>query len=306
MFKPQHFGLYFTQEHVTLAHQQMDQQPFQAAWHMLEDREQTGIAAAQWYGLRYRFNQNQAEGEQAIKALSDSISAPLNDDAIYLDAVTDTLTLAHAFEMVRDHLAFFPTAQDEWLRAYAARISLLDQLPYQTTYTEQLWQGALNLISGIVLEDETRFQTGVGVYQAAIRESIHPEGYVREAVEGKDGGSLLRHVLSIAALSLMAEASWHVGLDLWNYTYRGVSVITAGAYAVYYYYYPDKWRWDTGVSTDPFLHYGGFLEMLHRHSRLKAMKEMLDDLRPVYDPRTGGLTTLTHGVVSVSKRGLFG
>src|SRR5262249_15193351 len=128
MLKPQHFGLYFTQEHVTLAREQMDHEPFQAAWHMLEDREQTGIAAAQWHGLRYRFNQNDAEGEKGVQTVCDSVNTPPNEDAIYLDTVADTLTLAHAFEMVRNHLAFLPSIQSDWLQAYAARVSLLDQL----------------------------------------------------------------------------------------------------------------------------------------------------------------------------------
>jgi hypothetical protein len=36
------------------------------------------------------------------------------------------------------------------------------------------------------------------------------------------------------------------------------------------------------------------------------LKPLLEDLRPIYDPYGGGLTTLTHGVaLKPQRRGLF-
>ena len=54
-----------------------------------------------------------------------------------------------------------------------------------------------------------------------------------------------------------------------------------------------------------FRRYGGYLEILNRRTGFKDLKPLLEDLRPIYDPRGGGLTTLSHGV-PVKKRGLFG
>ncbi len=56
-----------------------------------------------------------------------------------------------------------------------------------------------------------------------------------------------------------------------------------------------------------FRRYGGYLEMVNRRTGYKDLKPLLEDLRPIYDPHGGGLTTLTHGVaVKPKRRGLFG
>jgi hypothetical protein len=116
---------------------------------------------------------------------------------------------------------------------------------------------------------------------------------------------LLRQVLVVEALTLMAEAAEHVGVDLWGYSFRGVSVMTAFSYIMYYYFFPDKWRWDVNITNEPFREYGGFLELVNYHAYPKDLKPLLDDLRPIYDPPGGGLTTLSHGIVR-KRGGLLG
>jgi hypothetical protein len=105
---------------------------------------------------------------------------------------------------------------------------------------------------------------------------------------------------------LMAEATSHIGIDLWGYSARGVSVVTAASYLLYYYYYPDQWRWDTIAEVEAkylFEENGAFLEILNRRTRPKDLKLLLDELRPIYN-LPGGQTTLTHGLPA--RKGLFG
>jgi hypothetical protein len=55
-----------------------------------------------------------------------------------------------------------------------------------------------------------------------------------------------------------------------------------------------------------FREHAGFLEIIAEHYKppLKAIQMIHDDLRPIFDPFGGGLTTLTHA--PAPRRGLFG
>ncbi|NJO82959.1 MAG: hypothetical protein HC828_09135 [Blastochloris sp.] len=111
------------------------------------------------------------------------------------------------------------------------------------------------------------------------------------------------------ALTLIAEAATHAGVDLWRYQVRGVSLVTAGLYPIYFFYTTIKWKWEP-ISPESvqssFARHGGYLEMLYARTRSKDLKILLDELRPIYDARAGGLTTLSHGVVEKKRRSLFG
>lgn len=309
MFKPPHYGLYFTSDHVGQAQRARDMEPFQSAFLYLRDREQQGAQTAQWHGLRYQFEADEHAGELAIAALERYLFEPLTEDIPYLDAVAQTMMLAQAFEMTRQHPAWRDGAQFEWLNAFQERVNVLSTSPYKDTQVENLWMAALVLVSGILLEREDVFQVGVDVFKRTVDHDISPRGHIPKAVEGKDGGSLYRQMLSVSALVLMAEAATHCGVNLWEYQNRGVSVTTAAVYPIYYFYTPDQWKWDEGITQDEsqllFRRYGGFLEILNRAIGFKDLKPLLEDLRPIYDPHGGGLTTLTHGI-PVKRRGLFG
>ena len=73
----QHFGLYFTPEHVQNAHKNSEREPFPAAWAYLRESDiQPGtLAAVQWNGLRYRFDDDQKAGEQAVIDLQNKAHA---------------------------------------------------------------------------------------------------------------------------------------------------------------------------------------------------------------------------------------
>lgn len=304
-----HFGLYFTAEHIQLAQRERDQEPFLSAWLYLRDREQNGAAEAQWNGLRYRFSDDLEAGEAAILALERLTVDDHSTTNTYLEAVFETLVLAQTYEMVREHPSWIAEERQRWLEFLSARLSTLDSSPEKDTHAEALWMALLNFAAGIVLESDPLLQNGIQVFKQTVAEDIRPQGFIPKAVEGGDGGSLYRQILSASALVLMAEAASHVGVDLWNYSVRGVSVVTGAMYPIYYFYTPEKWKWDAEISMEEaqnlFRQYGGFLELLYRRTRHKDLKPLLQDLRPVYDPRAGGLTTLTHGVTE-KRRGLFG
>jgi len=296
-----HSGLYFTDHHIQTARKHRDQEPFAAAWALLDASPPADpLAAALWNGFRYRLGENLGAAQDAIIALESGLGL----DGTDFNALENAVILTHTYELVRDRFASTP--ERIWRERFTVHIDQLNN-PLPAGFVEHLWLGLLNLTAGITLEDEARFASGVETFQQTIQNEVRPEGYLPRAVEGGDGGSLARQLLSVGALVLMAEAASHVGLDLWNYASRGISVNTAAAYCIYYYYYPDKWRWDalTADQASPiYRDHGAFLEIVNQRSRPKDLKLLLDDLRPCFNPAGGGLTTLTHALPP--RRGLFG
>jgi hypothetical protein len=304
----QHFGLYFTPLHLQNARKHRDSEPFLSAWTWLhESVAQPGtLSAVQWNGLRYRFESEMGVGEQAVIDLQNGVGLDIDGSLSDFDALSAGITLAQCFELVRDHPAWSPEAQSSWLERFRGLADFLNRQPEGISLVEQVWTGLLNVAAAVVLEDETRLEAGAHIYRLTIDNEIRPEGYLPHAVEGGDGGSLWRQLFIVAGLVLTAEAASHIGLDLWGYTSRGISVITAASYLIYYYYYSDQWRWDSLIEADTkqlFKEQGAFLEMLNYHARPADIKLLLDDLRPLYSPLSGGLTTLSHAVPA--RRGLF-
>ncbi len=310
-FTPMHYGLYFTPEHIKTARQNANREPFKTAGERLASFTFTGAphpADLLMAGLIRRFFENETVGERAINPLIAATDRTRAAHVSDLDEIGDLLTLAHSFECLRDHAAFNQAHIALWLDAFAARVDDANTRSENASPLETLWLALLNVAAGIVLEDEARFQAGVDVFTATIREDVRPQGFIPKAVDGADGGSMRRQVLSSAALVLMAEAAAHVGVDLWSYAVRGVSAATTAIYPIYYFYTVEKWTWDAVVTVEDvqaiFRAHGGYLEIVHRRTGLKDIRTVLDDLRPVWDARGGGLTSLTHGIPI--RRGLFG
>lgn len=303
-----HCGLYFSQEDIAAAQQALDQPPYADAWNFLRERQPPGAEAAQMAGFRFRFQNDTAAAEAGLNVLQRALNEHPSHDRAYLEQLGETLMLIQAFEMLRE-AADQADASDDIRQLISARVNQLAADPRNDTFTEALWVAALRLCAGVALERRAWIEEGVGVFQHVIANDVRPQGHILQAVEGKDGGGMFRQILSVAALVLMAEAARHIGMDLWSYGVRGVTVSTAAMFPIYYFYTTAKWKWDADLQPDEvqmmFRRYGGWLEMLYRQTRHKDVRTLLDDLRPVYSPTVGGLTTLTHGVVE-KKRGLFG
>jgi hypothetical protein len=305
----QHCGLYFSDDHVLVARKNKKRSPLNTAWDDLLNREPSdALSGTLWQAFRYRFNANLAAGERVVNALNTTTDMP--------SATPDVLALLQAFELVRDHPGFEVAQQTAWLDGLVQRITHV-RPEADAPIVDQLWMAALDMAAGIALEREDWVQTAVSIVQQTVETDIHPEGYLPRAVERTPEAQGLENQLQAAQiLTLMAEMSAGVGVDLWGYAVRGVTVRTATTYPLYYYFYPEQWPWSAdaykpseGVAADTaaaiFQRHQGFLEMANRRydTPLKAIQMILDDLRPVFDLQGGGLTTLSH---AVAKRSLFG
>ncbi|MEO1286241.1 MAG: alginate lyase family protein [Chloroflexota bacterium] len=331
-FDVTHFGLYFTQADVDNAQSQRDkQEDLQSAWQWLlassgdvikerkpkdknaepeqvikPDLDDAGqlINAT----LRYRLNNNHDAGEFASQMLMSGFG--LSDSSTLFETITTTLLVAHAFEMLRDNL---PNTEG-WLARFATFTDSLSQAEADANTIEQFWLLALKTASAIVLEDKSRFDEAITSYKEIIDTQIHPEGYFKplsQMAETKES-AFREMVLACAALTLTAEMATHAGENLWNYENRDVGLNTSITYLVYYYFYPDKWRWGNDDLTEDhtqaiFADLGAWIEISTRRVNPRGVELLLDDQRPFFNAYMGGLTTLTHFKTERPKRfGIFG
>lgn len=306
----EHCGLYFTRAQIEQARQQREAEPAAAAWGLLDTYPAANaLVQAQLNGLRYRFADNMQAGEQAVEGLH-QLNPAAGTDKPFIEQVASVVVQAQIFEMVRDHPAW--SQQKHWLADFADAVQTLQQPPTQLAHVDQLWLNLLNLVSGIVLEQDSPLQQAVTVFQRVIDHDIHPEGYILKAVQPAEdekpyyGDGLYRMLLSAQALILTAEAAAHVGHDLWGYENRGVSAMTPTPYLLYYYYFPHKWRWDDDLPLEAtqalYREHGGLWDMAQRRVVSRDRKVLLDELRPIYDVWGGGLTSLTHGLPAEQRK----
>ncbi len=312
-----HCGLYFTQQHILTARKGAKRAPFQPAWERLDapvSSQAAPLEQALIHGLRWRFHENEAEGETAVRLYQTAAQSPLDDHSL-LDGCMYTVGLAQLYELVRDHphAAQITHADGPALfmqRALQVEAALDSDDPQGMAYLERIWAALLLMAAGVVTENDDFCQRAASVYHQIIDHDIHPAGFIPQVVDGKDGGSLLRMLIALKGLVLIAEAAPRSGLDLWTYSNRGVSLTTAALYPLYYYYYPEKWQWDADLDPDAvkadFSAHAGYLEPLNRHigRPTQAIDLILSEIRPIFDPYGGGLLTLSHAVPQ--RRGLFG
>jgi len=303
-----HYGLFFTEAHLQRAQKSRDKAPFAKAFIILDTQHPDPLIEMLLNGYRYRLGDKNA-GEKASEALSSWLKANPPED--FMTDLRQSLLTAQVVELIRPVLS--ANTIQNWVDDTAY------MLKKETDAThEWIWKGVCRLALGIVAEIEDDIEYATKIYKQVIDDLLHPEGYMPKIVDNHNEVTSFTYQLQASqGLALMAEMAKHIGIDLYSYSKRGVSVTTACAYPLYYYFYPEKWRWNgdkyrpsEGVIEETakqlFRDHAGFLEIIADHYKpaLKAIQMIHDDLRPTFDPFGGGLTTLTHA--PAPRRGLFG
>ncbi|MCL4254878.1 MAG: alginate lyase family protein [Anaerolineae bacterium] len=304
-----HYGLFFTEEHLQRAQKNKDKAPFKAAWEFLSSPHEDAHSETLLNGYRYRLGDMQA-GEKAYQGVINW----LENQADYHDLsdIRLALLMGQTLELIRPYEDSTALIRQWADRAQQHLTSDDDNRPHA-----QLVKAVLQMAIGIITENEAVVNAVCDIYRDTINH-LHPEGYITHIVENNNESTNFDYQMQATqSLALLAEMAKHIGIDLYSYNKRGVSVTTACAYPLYYYFYPEKWRW----SGDPkrasegieeykakmiFKNHIGFIEIIAEHYKppLKAIQMILDDVRPCLDPFGGGLTTLTHA--PAPRRGLFG
>ncbi len=243
---------------------------------------------------RWRFLGDEAGARAALDALQAGYG--FGDAPTLRQAIQAAVSAAHMAELISDREAFNASYR-AWGQAYAERAEWL--LGHPASPEDAAWQALLQMAAGITLEKPQWVRSAAESGRRLI-ESIHPEGYMREITDAKDIASFERMLAFVGALVLLAEAGEHVEAGLWAYENRGVGISTAVAYMVYYYYYPEKWRWCEGLTEETTRPYyanaAPIFEIAAYRTPLKGIDLLLDEQRPCFSLHYGGLSTLTHSL----------
>ena len=299
-FQPSHTGLFLPTSFLESSRAARESRPVISAWAVLEDAPPENILGQiLWLVYRWRALDDTSAGQKALMLLHSLDDATIFDGTTIVegDGAGDgprLVGLAHVVEMLRSHPAATP-ALIQLFRHWVDTANLVTPV-----IPSAFWRVTVNLAAGIVLDDETLFNEAVGQFQEGIAQ-LHPEGYIREAVEPKDIQTFARQFSIACALALAAEIGTNAGVDLWAYQNRGVSAKTASAYVLFYLYYPEKWRWsapDTltlDMMTSLIKQQAAFMEIVHARSPLRSVDILLQQNRPLSSFTAGGMTTLLYG-----------
>lgn len=324
MFDPQHCGLYFSADHKRRARELRDAESLRGAWEsFLRRRPGNAPAQMQQGGLLYRLNDDLEAGERALELLQSRETAAARGVG-NLAQIVHLLLQTQCHELLHDHPAF--SGRGAWLRDYAQRVDVCLKQDEGLLHVEATWLNVLRLTSAVALEDEGRFRRACDHFRESVRLDLHFDGYIRRAADGRKGESLGRMLLTAQALCLCAEAASLAGEPLWDYDLRGVSALTPTPYLLYYYWYPERWRWDGDIEDNAvpqegdgapraeearalYRRHAGLWELAQARSPSPDRQQLLDDLRPIFDVQGGGPLTLTHSApreVPARRRGLLG
>ncbi len=296
-------GLFHSDEQLSLARDNREREPVASALRWLSKPAAEPLQTAYRAAMRYQFF---ADGAAAAIALEQLGKAEMAAAAVINLARCKTLlgwlTVA---AMLRQH-ARWHTLQSQLLPAILAALA---GLPAADDPLAEIWQGALRLGAGIVFEHEPSTRLGAAAYRMAVDDVIHPEGFLKGIVDvdvESGESTYAKQVSGTCALTLMAEMGSQAGLNLWSYENRGVSPVTAATYLLYYYYYPERWRWSEKLTVADtaavIASEGAFIEVVNRRQPLRGIEYLLAEMRPLFSAAGGGLTSLTHGLAPPKKR----
>ena len=291
-------GLFHSEADLRLARDNLDGEPISGALARLQKPEADPLAQAHLYALRGQLFEELEAGYRAAAALNaiDFLAADPPD----LQGIKRALGWLSVAAMLRDH----PAWQAAWREPIA---STLDHAGPADEGLPQFWLAALKLAAGLLLESDEAIESGAAMYRRAVEQRIHPEGFFRGIADIADGKDLYEaQVSATCALALMAEMAGQVGRDLWSYESRAVSIFTAVAYTHFYYFFPEKWRWEADLvpaRTDAIMRRdGAFMELVNRRRPPNGIEQFLSEQRPLFCAWGGGLTTLTHGLAPARQR----
>ncbi len=293
-------GLTFTSAHLKLAQENRSSPLIQEALRLLDARGRERLEAAYLAALRAQWHHDDEGSARLAGRLLDEADLGAGP----LDNIAGCQTLLGWLSV----LSMLPQRPaGDRLRAAGEQAIEAAKANPAAKPLDRIWGGALQLAQGIVFDSDALRRAGAAAYRHAIDQHIHPEGYLKGIVD-VDGAARAyeAQVSGVCALAFMAEMAEPVGLGLWTYENRAVSLRTAATYALFYYFYPEKWRWEEGLSsgrtTAAVRQEGAFLELAQRRQAMRGIEALFEEQRPLFCVYGGGLTTLTHAIPPPQKR----
>lgn len=294
----QAIGLWHSEADLRRARNNMEREPIRSALARLNNEDADPLARAQKAALRGQLHRAPEAGYCAADILNNTdftVGARLD-----LEGVKRALSWLAVAAMLRDH----PAWEASWRDQIADGLSGVSETGEALS---ALWLAALTMAAGVLLGSDEHIERGAAAYRRAVARQIHPEGYFRGITDIADGQQLYEaQVSATGALVSLAEMAGQVGLDLWSYDSRAVSVSTAATYTHFYYFFPEKWRWEAGLTRERtqaiMRREGAFMELVNRRAPPQGIEQFLAEQRPLFCAWGGGMTTLTHGLAPEKKR----
>jgi hypothetical protein len=290
-------GLFHSVADLQLARDNLEREPIRGALAGLDMAQADPLAQAHAWALRSQLYDDAEPLYRAADALNSADAAGDGDE---LESIKRSLAWLSVVAMLRGHPA--------WASSWRDAISpMLSRYELSAGGLRELWLGALSLAAGILLESADEIERGAAIYRRAIGQGIHPEGYLKGIADVADAPARYEaQVSGCCALAIMAEMAAPVGLDLWSFESRAVGIFTAVTYTHFYYFFPEKWRWEEGLTlarTQAIMRReGAFMELVNRRNPPQGIEQFLAEQRPLFCAWGGGFTTLTHGLSQPKKK----
>ena len=290
-------GLFHSEADLQLARENLAREPIRGALARLGEAQADRLAQAYLWALRGQLDKETEFGHRAADALN---KADLAGEGGDVEGIKRALAWLSVMAMLRDHAAW----EASWRNAI---FPMLARFEPSADKLRELWLGALALAAGVLLDSADEIERGAAVYRAAVEQVIHPEGYLKGIADIADAPARYEaQVSGCCALAVMAEMAGNVGLDLWSFESRAVGIFTAATYTHFYYFFPEKWRWEeelTLARTQAVMRReGAFMELVNRRNPPQGIEQFLAEQRPLFCAWGGGLTTLTHGLSPPKKK----
>ncbi len=293
--------LLFSAGDLQLARENQASDVVRGALPVLDSQPEDALALAQLQALRYLFYQDAAAGGLAVElAQARDPGAGDRDDLSALQRRFGWLTV---MSLLRNHPNFAGN-----FRAVAGDApQQLDAADADGALLRTLWLAVVAMAAGILLEQDRPFQSAAAVYRRVVDQHIHPEGFFKGIVDVEGARQTYQaQFAATGALALLSEMARQAGEDLWSYHNRAVSANTAATYTFYYYFFPERWRWEAGLNRELTMsimrRQGAYFEIVNRRSPLRGAEELFAEQRPFFSAIAGGLTTLTHGLKPPAKK----